>query len=79
LLGPLIFGDPAIARWYRFNTILYLRDDIIATLPVAVRSSLVPDAQALEDYWPLQYRLRNAVIRPLPTRIVDRVSQLNAV
>jgi hypothetical protein len=78
-LRPLIFDDPAIARWYRFNTILYLRDDIMVALPDAVRWSRVPDAQALDDYWPLQYRLRNAVIKRLPTRIVDRISQLNAV
>jgi SAM-dependent methyltransferase len=78
-LRPLIFDDPAIARWYRFNTILYLRDDITATFPDAVRCSRVPDAQALDDYWPLQYRLRNAVIKWLPTRIVNRISQLNAV
>jgi len=78
-LRPLVFEDPAIARWYRFNTILYVSDDIGVRLPESVRRSRVPDAQALDYYWPAAYRLRNAVIRRLPTGVVNRVSHINAV
>jgi SAM-dependent methyltransferase len=78
-LRPLICDDPAIARWYRFNSILYIRDDLAARLSEPVRRSRVPDRQALEDYWPVAYRLRNAVIRRFPTRVIDRVARINAV
>lgn len=78
-LRPLVFGDPAIARWYRFNTILYIKDDLVARPPDVVRRSRVPDTKPLDNYWPLTFRLRNAVIRRLPTGVVDRASHLNAV
>jgi SAM-dependent methyltransferase len=78
-LRPLVCNDPAIARWYRFNTILYIRDDLVSRLPLPVRRSQVPDAQPLDDYWPVAYRLRNAVVRRLPTGVVDRVARINAV
>jgi len=78
-LRPLVFEDPAIARWYRFNTILYIRDDIVTRLPEQIRQSRVPDWLALDDYWPVAYRVRNAVVRRLPTAVVNRVSRINAV
>jgi SAM-dependent methyltransferase len=78
-LRPLVFDDPAIARWYRFNTILYVTDNFAGPLSEAVRRSRVPDTEPLHDYWPLTYRLRNAVIRQLPAGVVDRFSHLNAV
>ena len=59
--------------------ILYIRDDLADRLPDSIRQSRVPDGQRLDDYWPVAYRLRNAVIRRLPIRVVDRVSRINAV
>jgi SAM-dependent methyltransferase len=61
-LRPLIFDDPAIARWYRYNIMLYVKDDIVASLPESVRSCRVPNDQELEDYWPRLDRLRHALI-----------------
>ena len=74
-LRPLICDDPAIARWYRCNIMLYVKDDVIASLPDPVRSRRVPDTQLLEDYWPLSYRLRHALVRRLPSGVVDRISR----
>jgi SAM-dependent methyltransferase len=74
-LRPLICNDPAIARWYRCNIMLYVRDDAIASLGEAARSRRVPDAQPLEDYWPLSYRLRHALVRQLPSSVIDRISR----
>jgi SAM-dependent methyltransferase len=78
-LRPLVCDDPAIARWYRFNAIVYIRDDLADRLPEPIWQSRVPDGQVLDDYWPVTYRLRNAVIRRLPTGVVDRVARINAV
>jgi SAM-dependent methyltransferase len=76
---PLIFDEAAIARWYRYNIMLYIRDDMIAALPERVRSCRVPDALPLRDYRPLSYRLRNAVVKRLPAGAVDRVSRFRGV
>lgn len=74
-LRPLICNDPAIARWYRCNMMLYVRDDLIASLPDPVRFCRVPDPRPLEDYWPLSYRLRHALVKRLPSGVVDRISR----
>jgi SAM-dependent methyltransferase len=73
-LRPLIFHDKRIARWYRYNIMLYVRDDMIASLPEAVRQSRVHDTQSLDEYWPLFHRLRHAMIRQLPTTVVNRLA-----
>jgi len=74
-LRPLICNDPAIARWYRCNIMLYVKDDAIPSLAEAMRRQCVPDAQPFEDYWPLSYRLRHALVRQLPSAVVDRISR----
>jgi SAM-dependent methyltransferase len=74
-LRPLIRHDPAIARWYRCNIMLYVREDAIASLGEPARSRRVPEAEPLEDYWPLSYRLRHALVRQLPSSVIDRISR----
>jgi SAM-dependent methyltransferase len=71
----LIRGDRAIAQWYRYNIMLYVKDDTFASLPDPLRSCRVPDSHLLEDYWPLRYRLRHALVRRLPSGTVDCISR----
>jgi SAM-dependent methyltransferase len=78
-LRPLICNDPAIARWYRCNIMLYVRDVVSASLAEPARSCCVPEAQPLEEYWPLSYRLRHALVRQLPSGVVDRLSRTRGV
>jgi SAM-dependent methyltransferase len=78
-LRPLIRNDPAIAPWYRCNMMLYVKDEVIASLPGPVQSCHVPDTQPLADYWPLAYRLRHALVRRLPSGVVDRISHTRGV
>ena len=73
-LRPLICNDAEIARWYRCNIMLYVKDENLAFLPDPLRSCRVPDSQPLADYWPLSYRLRHALVRRLPRGVVDRRS-----
>jgi hypothetical protein len=77
-LRPLISHDELIARWYRYNILLYVSDDVIAALPEAVRCCQVPDTLCLEEYWPLLYRLRHALVRQLPVRAVNRLAYTKA-
>ena len=75
-LRPLIFEDAEIEPWYRYNTLLYVAEDHVATLPEVLRSRLVPDAHELKDYRPLPYRLRHGLMRHLPVGAVTRLSRL---
>jgi SAM-dependent methyltransferase len=73
-LRPVICRDKWIARWYRYNILLYVRDDMIRSLPEPVRQCCVSDAQSLDEYWPLFYRLRHALIRQLPISAKNRLA-----
>jgi hypothetical protein len=53
-------------------------EDVIAALPEAVRCCQGPDTLRLEDYWPLLYRLRHALVRRLPARAVNRLAHTKA-
>jgi SAM-dependent methyltransferase len=75
-LRPEIVNDAAIERWYRYNILLYVKDDAIAALPPSVQSCRVPDTQELRDYRPPSYRLLNALVRRLPPAAADRISRL---
>jgi SAM-dependent methyltransferase len=77
-LRPLISCDRSIARWYRCNTLLYVRDDMIEGLPAAVRQCRIPDGQILDDYWPPLYQMRHALVRQLPTSAVNCCAYLKA-
>jgi hypothetical protein len=73
-LRPLIFNDKRIARWYRYNILLYVRDEMVDSLSDVVRQCRVPDHQNLDEYWPLFYRLRHALIGRLPTAVINRLA-----
>ena len=77
-LRPLIAGDPTVQSWYRYNTLLYLREDRVAVLPAPLRLSRVSGSADIPDYRPLANRLRNAVVRRLPGGAVDRLSRARA-
>ncbi len=78
LVRPAVRDDPDVQRWYRCNSILYVRPEMVASLPEPAQARVVPDGVALEEYWPLRDRMQHAVIRLLPFWVVDRLSRLNA-
>jgi len=73
-LRPRIFRDKRIARWYRYNILLYVKEDMLVSLPETIRQCRVRDAQALDEYWPLIDRLRHALVRRLPIAVVNRLA-----
>src|SRR6266851_4646699 len=77
-LRPLIVGDAEIEPWYRYNIILYVAEDHLAALPETLRSRRVADADELDDYRPLPYRLRQALMRRLPVGAVSQLPRLRA-
>jgi SAM-dependent methyltransferase len=77
-LRPLIAGDTQIQSWYRYNLLLYVRQDRVATLPAPLRAAIVPDGERLRDYRPLNCRLQQALVRQLPGFAVNRIARLRA-
>jgi SAM-dependent methyltransferase len=65
-LRPKILSDRAIDPWYRYNTLLYLRSELLAALPPQLRASVLPADRPVPDLAPLSYRLRKQLLRWLP-------------
>lgn len=77
-LRPQLVDNPAVEQSYRYNMMLYVDEAHLAALPEAVRACRVGDGEALDDYRPFSYRLRNVLVRHLPLEAVNRLSRLKA-
>jgi SAM-dependent methyltransferase len=75
-IRPQLVNDREVQDWYRYNIILYSEKTHILELPDCVRAFHVPEDQRLPNYWPLQDRIRHAVIRQMPRIAVDFLSRL---
>ena len=75
---PLISGDTAVSFWYRYNAMLYIRNDLAATLPAAVRAAKVDANRPIDDVSPLPFRLRKLVVRALPESVRQSLARLKA-
>jgi len=77
-LRPSIADDLSVSFWYRFNILLYVREDVQAGLPEAIRTTRVPDQQAVVDVSPIWFRARKFVIRQLPHAWQQSLARLKA-
>lgn len=69
-------NNRAVERWYRFNTILYVKRDVSDRLPPGVRNTRIAP-NGIEDVDDLGWRLRKLSLRPLPVSAVTMLSKLN--
>ena len=65
-IRPKIAGAPDVAPWYRYNTLLYVRDTVVDRLPEPVRRTEIAEGTPIADVSPPVYRLRKSIIRRLP-------------
>lgn len=75
---PQLAGDGSISFWYRFNILLYVRDDRIAELPAAIVATRVPDHRPVTDVSPPLFRLRKWIVRSLPYGMQQWLARLKA-
>jgi len=76
LVRPRVAADPAIDLWYRFNVLLYVHERALASLPEAVQQTALEAGQSIPSYAPWSWRLRCAVLRPLPVGLVTALARL---
>ena len=79
IVRPVLHDQADVQRWYRFNTILYVKETRLPELPAAVRAAAIPSEMNLAEYWPLRYRLQHAVINALPRAAVNALARLAAL
>ena len=77
-IRPQIAKDSSISFWYRFNTILYVHQDVAHTLPAELRATRVPTGVPIADVSPAWFRARKLLIRGLPVSLQQKLAQLKA-
>jgi hypothetical protein len=75
---PMIQHHENVAYWYRYNIMLYVREDIENSLSIAVRSCKIEDGVPLTDVAPPLFRLRKLVIRSLPDQLQNILARAKA-
>jgi SAM-dependent methyltransferase len=71
---PRVRGATTVGTWYAHNTVLYIRDSAAPSLPDVVRQSRVADDAPIPNVAPALFRLRAALLRPLPVAVVSALS-----
>lgn len=73
---PRIAGNSDVEWWYRYNTLLYVREDSIESLPAKVRDCALADDRPIPDFSPLHIRVRRLILRLLPTSTVSMLASI---
>lgn len=79
LYDPLrgaVAGNTAVKPWYRYNTLLYVRENARPEVHAALAASRVGPDGPVPDLSPAWYRLRKRVVRLLPPATATRVAIL---
>jgi SAM-dependent methyltransferase len=66
-----VAGNRQVEPWYRYNALLFARDNVLARLDNAVQHTQIPDSTPVPDVAPLTWRLRNATLRRMPASLVQ--------
>lgn len=69
-LRPQLVGEHEVAWWYRYNMLLYANDTGLAALPPQIRAAHLANGTPIADIAPIPHRIRRAILRPLPWRLV---------
>lgn len=71
-------GNQRISFWYRYNTLLYLREDRLREAPEEVHASVIPQGAPVRDVAPTWFKLRKAVVRQLPSSTREWLARMKA-
>jgi SAM-dependent methyltransferase len=75
-LRPRIRSNLAIERWYRYNMLVFVRDDAFDCLEPAVAASRVDPRSAVPDLSPISWRIRRRMLSVLPPEVVTRMASV---
>lgn len=75
---PRIAADSRISFWYRYNIILFVRDEFTGDLHPGVAATRIPDHQPVPDISSGWFRLRKSIVKLLSAKNRDRLARLKA-
>lgn len=73
---PRIASSKEVEPWYRYNTLLYVKDVVVKDLPRVIVDSELQQGSRIPQLAPVSWRARNAVIRMLPQSMADQLVKL---
>jgi len=77
-IRPRIADRADISFWYRYNLLLYVREDRIPTLPQAIAATRLRDGEPIPDISPLPFKLRKFLLRRLPYSAQQTLARLKS-
>lgn len=72
---PRIAAEKEISFWYRFNTVLYIKESRLEEVSATVRASVTAN---LIDISPLAFKARKLAVNLIPRSVQDRIAQAKA-
>jgi hypothetical protein len=75
---PAIHDDNKISYWYRYNTLLFVRRELLAEMSQDMRDRVLLANDQICDVSPLPFRLRKAVVRRFPNALQHGVARLKS-
>ena len=75
---PSIVGDGRIAYWYRYNTLLFVRCELVPEIQNNLQAKILLPNDKVEDLSPLSFRLRKALVRRLSGAAQHKLAVLKA-
>ena len=73
-IRPLLRDLPDVEPWYRYNLLLFVRDDLQRALPPQLAACRIPDGEPVPDVSPIAYRTRKRLLALLPVPLVTRMA-----
>ena len=77
-IRPKVYDNRLIEPWYRWNTVLYANAQGELSLSKEVRDRRLRGSEPFKDYTNLPWRIRRALVAPLPVAAVDVLAGVNA-
>ena len=76
VIRAAVASNRAVERWYRYNSFIFIAEARFGSLPPELRLLQAPVSGAVEDVSPLAYRVRKALIKPLPVAAATTLATL---
>jgi hypothetical protein len=76
MIRPVLARDTRVEPWYRYNAFVFVRDELVPTLPAALQATRIPAGARILDVSPALYQLRKALFRPFPPSVITQFARL---
>ena len=75
-LRPHLLKAAEVQPWYRYNTLLYVKNEACSTLPDVVLQSELAAGERIPELAPPLWRARNAILGATPQPALDLLVKL---